>query len=253
MELIDLPPSALQVPKNLRALLIGSSESGKSTFIASLIKNKDKVFQSPGYSKFLFCTPNITADPALTSSRDLRYKEALEEWAKPSEIVFFDHVISEEELFAEADSTPGKCLLVVDDFSQELLSSDLTYKLFTRLSSHGSIDTCVSIHQGVKSTKTPGKWYSLVFSNCNFFVLMRTIANRASLGKISSDIFPYGKNHLQKCLTQAEHLCGVHAYVCVDADLRNSLNPRFGVRTNIFEENGDPVFLCKNPQAYDKN
>ena len=83
---------ALKCPKNLRCLCIGASESGKSTWIASLIKNKEKVIQSPGYAKFIFCSPNIKADTTQTAARDLRYKDFLEECAKPSEIVFFDHV-----------------------------------------------------------------------------------------------------------------------------------------------------------------
>ena len=155
-------------------------------------------------------------------------------------------------MLAQADSSKGKVLLIVDDFSQELFNNDLTYQLFTRLSSHGSIDSCVSLHQGIKSAKTPGKWYSLIFNNCNFLVLFRNIANRAAIGRISSNIFPYGENHLQKCLNEFTELCGVHAYVCVDANLKNPLNTKFGVRSNIFQENDDPVLLCKNPKAYKK-
>ena len=151
----------------------------------------------------------------------------------------------------EADSTLGRRLLILDDFSQEFFSSELTYKLFTRLSSHGSIDSCISVHLGMKSSKS-GKWTNLIFSNCNFLVLFRNIANRAAIGRFSSDIFPYGQNHLQSCLNEATEISGTHAYVCVDADLRIPLNTRFGIRTNIFEENDDPVFLCKNPKAYDK-
>ena len=194
---MELPSSALKLPKNLRCLLIAASESGKSTWISSLIKNKDKVLQSPGYAKFIFCSPNI-GDPSRTAAQDEKYRELLEEWAKPSEIVFFNDIVSEEELMEQADSTSGKLLLIVDDFSQELFNNDLTYKLFTRLSSHGSISSIVSVHQGIKNSKTPGKWYSLILNNCNFLVLFRNIANRAAIGRISSDIFPYGQNHLQQ-------------------------------------------------------
>ena len=252
MEIVELPVNALKCPKNLRCLCIGASESGKSTWIASLIKNKEKVFQSPGYSKFLFCSPNIKSDPTSTAGRDLRYKEFLEEQAQPADIVFFDRIITEEELLAEADSTPGKSLLIFDDFSQEVFNNDLTYQLFTRLSSHGRIDSCISLHQGVKSSKSPGKWYSLIFNNANFLVFFRNIANRAAIGRISSDIFPYGQNHLQRCLDEATDICGMHAYICINANLQNPLNPKFGVRTNIFEENDNPVLLFKNPKRYDK-
>ena len=250
METVDLSTNAFKLPRNLRCLCIGASESGKSTWISNLIKNKDKLFHSPGYAKFIFCSPNI-GDPTRTAARDERYREQLEEWVKPSKIVFFNKIISEEELMGQADDTVGKILLVVDDFSQELFSNDLTYKLFTRLSSHGGIDSVVSVHQGVKSAKTPGKWYSLILNNSNYIVIFRNLSSRGSIGKMSADIFPYGRNFLQRCLNDATEICGTHAYICVDANLRNELNVKYGVRTNIFGENDNPMFVCRNPKAYD--
>ena len=81
-------------------------------------------------------------------------------------------------------------------------------------------------------------------------VFFRNIANRASIGEISKRIFPYGKNFLQRCLNEATRICGVYAYVAVDASLHNTLNNRFGVRTNIFQENNLPMLLFKNPDVY---
>ena len=141
-------------------------------------------------------------------------------------------------------------LLFVDDFSHELFSTNLVYKLFTRLSSHGTgIDTCVSIHQGVTS-KSPGKWQSLIFDNSNFFVISPIISNRAAIGELSKKIFPYGKNFIQRCLNEATNICGSYSYIFVDANLKNPLNNKFGVRTNIFEENGLPMLMMKSPSVY---
>ena len=130
MEVLQLSPNALKLPKNFRALLVGASESGKSTFISNLIKHKEDVFQQPGYSTFILCSPNI-GDPAFTATRDLDYQECLKEWAKPAEMLFFNKIISEEELFAHADATSGGVLLLVDDFSMEVMADPLVYKLFT--------------------------------------------------------------------------------------------------------------------------
>ena len=237
-----------KVPKNFRCLLIGASEAGKSTWIGSLIRNKANVFQPPGYAKFIYCSPNL-GESSLTSPRDLEFQKCLKEWAEPSEIIFLSHIITEEELFEEAEVTTGRILLIVDDFSQELFSSNIVYQLFTRLSSHSAIDTCVSIHQGAAS-KTPGKWYSLIFNNSNFFVIFRNIANRAAIGELSKKIFPYGKNFIQRCLNEATNICGSYSYIFVDANLKNPLNNKFGVRTNIFEENGLPMLMMKSPSVY---
>ena len=249
MEIIQLSPNVAKVPKNFRCLLIGASEAGKSTWIGKLIRNKSKVFQPPGYAKFIYCSPNL-GESNLTSPRDLEYKKCLKEWAEPSEIIFLDHIITEEELFEEAEVTSGRILLIVDDFSHELFSTNLVYKLFTRLSSHGAgIDTCVSIHQGVTS-KSPGKWQSLIFDNSNFFVIFPIISNRAAIGELSKKIFPYGKNFLQRCLNEATNICGSYVHIFIDASLKNPLNNKFGVRSNIFEENGLPMLMMKNPSVY---
>ena len=248
MEEIQLSPNALKVAKNFRCLLIGASEAGKSTWISNLIRHQQKIFQNPGYTKFIFCSPNLGGG-IDASHGDRQYQERLQEWAQPADIQFLDHIISETELFEQAEATPGRLLLIIDDFSQEIFSTDLVYALFTRLSSHRAIDTCISLHQGVAS-KSPGRWYSLIFQNCNYLVLFRNIANRASIGEISKRIFPYGKNDLQRCLNEATTICGPYAYITVDASLQNELNNRFGVRTNIFEENNLPTLLFKNPSVY---
>ena len=249
MEVADLSPDVAKVPKNFRALLFGASEAGKSHWIGSLIRNKDKVFPAPGYAKFIYCSPNL-GESALSSNRDLEYQKNLREWAAPSEIIFLNNIITEEELFEQAEAANGPTLLIIDDYSQELFATDLVYKLFTRLSSHGTgISTVVSVHQTLGS-KTPGKWNSLIFSNSNFFVIFRNIANKAAIGELSKRIFPYGKNFIQRALNEAVNICGNYAYVFVDASLRNSLNNKFGIRSNIFEENGLPMLMMKSPTVY---
>ena len=87
MEVGQLPPNVAKVTKNFRCLLVGASETGKSTFIANLIKHKEEVFQKPGYTKFVYCSPNL-GDSALTSSRDVAYQNHLKEAAEQAEIRF---------------------------------------------------------------------------------------------------------------------------------------------------------------------
>ena len=250
MEIVQLSPNVVKVPKNFRYLLIGASEAGKSTFIGSLIRNKDTVFPSPGYAKFIYCSPNLGSEGSFTSARDLEYQECLREWATPAEIIFLKNIITEEELFEEAEATEGPILLIIDDYSQELFSTDLVYKLFTRLSTHGSgISTCVSIHQNINA-KTSGKWYNLIFGSSNFFVVFRSLANRAAIGELSKKVFPHGKNFIQRALNEATNICGMYPHVFIDASLKNPLNNRFGVRSNLFEENGLPMLMMKSPTVY---
>ena len=247
MEYIQVSPNALKAPKNLRCLLLGSSEAGKSFFIGKLIRNKDTIFQKPGYAKFIFCSPNLGGE--YSSPEDLQYQTRLQSWAHPSEICFLDHMISYNALMEHKESTHGRILLIIDDFSREVLSDNLTYDLFTKLSTHKGLDSVVSIHLGV-SSKSPGRWYPVICDNSNFITIFNNIANRNGISSMSNRIFPRGKNFLQRCLNEATNICGTHAYIVVDADLKNPLNNRYGVRTNIFNEQGLPLLLFKNPKVY---
>ena len=248
MEIVDLPSNALKLPRNLRALLIGASESGKSTFLSNLIKHKDEVFPEP-YAKFIFCSPHM--DSSYADDRDLSYQKTLEEWAQPVPIIFYNKIITKEELLEHADVTlPGRILLQVDDFSQQITNDRLVYDLFSKYASHNSISTIIVLHQGMKSQKSSGNFASLIRSNCNFLVIFRNLANRAAIGEMSKVIFPYCHNFLQRALDEITTVCGQHSYLCKDANLKNPLNNRYEVRTNIFRENNLPVMLCKNPRQY---
>ena len=86
MEVADLSPDIAKVPKNFRALLFGASEAGKSHWIGSLIRNKDKVFPAPGFAKFIYSSTNM-GESALSSNRDLEHQKNLREWAVPSGII----------------------------------------------------------------------------------------------------------------------------------------------------------------------
>ena len=243
MEVIKLSSSAVKLPLNFRCVLLGCSESGKSSFIKQLIKNKSKLFQGE-YEKIIYCSPNNSA------RHDLEYREMLQKWAEPAEMKFYNHIIEENELLEIADTTSNRLLLFIDDFSLEIFQTDMVYSLYTRLSSHRSIDSCISLHQGGSSKSGGGRFYQAVLSNCNFIVLFRNISNRASIGEISKRIYPYANNFLMRCLNKSTDITGMHSYICIDASLSNELNHNYGIRTNIFCENDMPIILFKNPKIY---
>ena len=103
---------------------------------------------------------------------------------------------------------------------------------------------------GLKSRN--GNLASLLSQNCNYLVIFRNLANRAAIGEMSKTIFPYCKNFLQRALDEITKTCGQFSYICKDANLKNQLNNRFEIRSNIFRENNLPVLLCKNPKPYHK-
>ena len=248
MEVIQLPPEGYKLPLNLRLLLLGCSQSGKSTMIAKLLENKSTIFQQP-YQKFIFCSPNF-GGASLSAAHDLEYKQKLEKWAAPADIQFFNYILSEAELMDISNSMPGSRLLfIVDDFSLELMQTALVYKLFTSLSSHKSIDSCVSIHNNT-TTAASGKWFQAVKDNYNCLIIFPNIANRDSISQVSKRIYPHCNNFLSRCLSRASEIMGNYAHICIDASMANPLNRRFGVRCNIFNEHGLPTILFKNPKIF---
>ena len=232
---------------NIKNLHLFTIFLGKSTFLSNLIKHKDKVFPEP-YAKFLFCSPHV--DSSYAANRDLTYQKTLEEFSQPTEIVFFNHIITKEELLEQADATTGNILLLIDDFSEKITNDPLVYDLFSKYASHRKIHTAISLHQGLKSRKSHGNFASLLSQNCNYVVIFRNIANRAVIGEMSKIMFPYSHNFLQRCLNEITPICGQFSYICKDANLRNPLNNKYEIRTNIFKENNLPIMLCKNPTAY---
>ena len=163
-----------------------------------------------------------------------------------------DHIITYEELQDHAQSIEGRLMVFIDDFSVEAFDNPLMYQLYARLSSHKKCDSMISIPVGTGTSKTARKWFSLVKQNSNYLVTFRNLSNRASIGHLSQTIFPKGGNFLQRCLDASNNILGCYAFIVVDANLCNSLNQEFGVRVNIFENNGLPIILFKNPRMYNK-
>ena len=71
-------------------------------------------------------------DSSYAANRDLTYQKTLEEFSQPTEIVFFNHIITKEELLEQADATTGNILLLIDDFSEKITNDPLVYDLFSK-------------------------------------------------------------------------------------------------------------------------
>ena len=113
MQEIQLHPSDLCFPRSLRAILIGPSQCGKSKYMMDMVRYKDRVFAKP-YTKFIFCSPNY--ESALTSPRDEAYRQEMIALAEPAEMVFYDHIITEEELAEESEHGSQHLLCFIDRF-----------------------------------------------------------------------------------------------------------------------------------------
>ena len=96
--------------------------------------------------------------------------------ANPAEMVFYNHVITEEELGEESDQGRQRLLVFIDDFSDQFFPQKVTTQLFTRLSSHQQIDTVIALHHGITSKQAGGKNAAVIWNSANVIVLFRSLA-----------------------------------------------------------------------------
>ena len=120
----------------------------------NLVKTAKENFPKP-YEQYVFCSPNCGL---VSDTRHQDYLQDMERSAHPTPVVFLDHLPTLEEVMEK--SSGKRTLLFLDDFSTLLWSSTTVCDLFTRLSSHGCIDTVMSCHQG--NCSKLGHLYSMI-------------------------------------------------------------------------------------------
>ena len=137
------------------------------------------------------------------------------------------------------------------DFSN-VYNSPVMEQIFTRLSSHGQMDICITVHQSLGSRD---KYFNSVFSSCNVLIVFRSMADKLSLAFLGRKLFPYANKFLQNCMETVGKVCGPYTPLCIDVSLSNhKLNHVFAVRSgNIFSEENDDVPLLYFQNPYNTN
>ena len=104
-ETILLKPTELQWAKSLRAIIIGCSQSGKSTFVENILKNRQRILQS-SYQKIWWCSPNFGHFGGVDHEQ-MRYQEQLTKLVQPIPISFHDHILDVNEFLEGAARARG--------------------------------------------------------------------------------------------------------------------------------------------------
>jgi hypothetical protein len=150
-----------QCPSNI--ILVGSSYSGKSTFIADLILNSEKFF-SEKFSKIIYCY-------------DI-YQPLFDKFKHLAE---FHHGI-----YDDFDGLNGHTLLVIDDLFPPAKKQDLEYfrTLFTKISHHHNITTLLVAHNiFYKEIRT-------LSLNSHYIVVFRQIRDKSQVSRLAYQICP---------------------------------------------------------------
>lgn len=110
----------IQIPLPMRLLVVGPSSSGKSSFIATMIKKRKELFDKE-FQKIYYCSKFETSVPP--------------ELADEKSIIFHKGIPDEEMIENKEALEEGRhVLIVLDDLHENSLNSDLVSMLFTQLS-----------------------------------------------------------------------------------------------------------------------
>ena len=241
VDIVEVDPDIeFKWPGHLRSLIIGASQSGKSTFMTRLLAERARLLPT-AYEKIVFCSPNF--NDRFNQEREDRFKETLTQSAHPIPIDFLDHIVTEEEL--QALSQGGRSLIMLDDWTVDLYRSPIIVDLMIRLSSKQGVDIIMSAHVALGSAL--GKNFGIVFNSLTQVIFMRNLTHQSALRYIGRRIFPEAPLHITQCLNEATRLMGRYSHAIVDCSLEKQLTERCRVSCNAFSDGNLPVVYFANP------
>ena len=178
----------------------GPSQSGKTTLVEDLVKERDSIFTEPISKVFWCCSfiPNNRID-------GVTYNSGL-----PADILDLIHPHS---------------LLIIDDLMSELKNSHLLTTLITKAVHHVPI-TLIYITQNIFHKSSDGKTRRL---NTNYLFLFKNPQDKTQIDYIGRQMYPNDKLFLSLAYEDATK----HPYSYLLIDSNQSTPDEIRVRTNI--------------------
>ena len=225
-ETIHLPKSSFMFSKNLRMMVIGSSGSGKSTFIKNFLRWKGLLCKQT-YSHVIWASPNLGS---TYIAEDAALMEEVKVLAEPAECIFIDHIPSVEEMVQYTDQSENRTLVVCDDFGEKVwYSSDLATAT-CRLSTHSRTDLILTNH----SCFGKGPYFSTIWRNCNTLIIFRILSDASIATYLQRKLFPSKKNIIDLAFKKVHQYCGIYGFLVLQFSVDNPLNHRFLMSCNPF-------------------
>ena len=223
-------------PPQLRMLLVGSSQVGKTSFIKKCLQFKSQLFcQLP--SKIYYISPNLLESHLLHEND---FTEELKLLANPIPIEFADSIPEVSEILEYVQHPKDKILIILDDFSASLYDSKPVSELYLRLSSKFGCDIISTSHVAFGQ----GKYYKLITNNTNYLCLFPCLSDRSMATFMQKKCFPGQPGFIQKVFEQVFTYFGPYMPIVMDWNIGNPLNHRFPIKTCVvpyFNEVGDLV------------
>jgi len=203
--------------KNKSTITIaGPSQSGKTTFVEKVVREKDALFIDPITSIHWFC-----AYPPKDKIDGVKYHIGL-----PGNIL---------------QQVEPHCLVILDDFMKELSTSQELTSIMTKAVHHLPM-TLIYITQNIFSKGQDTKTRRL---NTNYLVVFKNPHDKAQIDYIGRQMYPHDKKFLSNSFDDATQK---HPYSYLFIDCHQATADEIRVRTNI--TGGDKMMKVYVPPSH---
>ena len=195
-------------------ILSGASGSGKTTWLQTLIKHKNKMFDSPPTRILYFYGI---------------WQPLFEDMEKDG-VEFFQGLPSQDIENSEGEH----CMVILDDLQQQAVNSEFVEKLFTQGSHHKNL----SVFYLTQNLFRQGKNARNIALNAHYVICFR---NPRDVGQMASFGRQLGKTELLK-EAYADATSKPYGYLVVDLNPHSDEAYRF--RTDIWPNEDTLVYQC---------
>ena len=196
-------------------IIAGPTNSGKTSFVQMMINNRDKLFY-PKIDEIIYC---------YTEWQPI-YNELL----KSDNITFIEGLPQTEDFKFDRFR-----LIILDDLMDKL--DERVTRMFTKESHHRGISV-VYITQNLFSKNKEHRTISL---NTQYIVLFKNPRDQSQVVHLAKQMYPGNVNYMKDAYKKATS--DPFGYLFID--LNQETSEEFRLRTNIFSEDSQIVFLPK--------
>jgi hypothetical protein len=208
--------AAIRVPCNI--LISGPSQSGKTTFVKSLLLNRNLMFSSP-FTKMTWCYGE--------------YQPVYEELQRVIPGLTFVEGLPKD---LHESFQPSECNLVVLDDLMDQCNNQVT-QLFTRGSHHRNL-TVIFLVQNLFFKSKECRTISL---NTHYMVLFKNPRDMSQVHHLAHQMYPGKSKFLKEVYEECTR--APHGYLFVD--FRQETPEKHRLRTGILPEQQQYVYLPK--------